>query len=798
MANGARSAHALLWGVSAVALCLSGISGGTAQAQQQPGAAQASAGSDFPSSTKHQKNAKRSKKRQPDIAQVQDRAVLDANAQAGPTTSTQTLDTITVVASKTEERAIDALAPVSVVTLEQIQGLQPARVGDLLRTIPGVSLMDRGDDPSTAINIRGLQDFGRVAVVVDGARQNYQRSGHNANGSFFLDPELIGGIDIVRGPSANIYGSGAIGGVASFRTKDIEDVVRPGERWGIDVHGMVGSNESRGLGSAFGGIHLNPTSDLFGGAIYRNNSNYKDGDGTEIGNSNAKVVGGLLKYTTRPWEGHQLKFGGVYQEYDYSIGQLNRGPTTTAAPAAAIAGSSVYDSSVRNYLGTANWRYSKPDDDLFDWNVNFYGNRTENGQIKSYNNRITTGGGVCTLGAPGNNISGCIGDKRNYRIDTLGVDAHNTSRFTFGDWRNAVTYGVDAFRDDVATFDSRGNSNITTPGGERSVSGGFVQLKSNYLSWLEVITAARYDHYELNSATVTSTGDRVSPKVTVGFTPVAGFTPYVSYAEGYRAPSITETLIAGSHATGGGPNLFTCADGRGGLFCFLPNPGLRPEVGKNKEVGVNLKYDGVFTQGDSFRGKVNVFRNDVEDFIDLVASPPEFSNLGPRFGRFSRNFQYRNTDDARIRGVEAEAVYDAGHWFIAIAGNLLEGENTVTGVGLANLIQPRRIVTTAGVRLLERQLTLSAQWISFASNQDVPPGFLPATSGDLLNFHLAYNPTPDVAFNVSVENALDKYYRPYAIPGGSTDGTTQNDVLFSSPGPGLTVKGGVRIHFGGG
>ncbi len=98
-----------------------------------------------------------------------------------------------------------------------------------------------------SVNIRGLQDFGRVAVVVDGARQNYQRSGHNANGSFFLDPELIGGIDVVRGPTANIYGSGAIGGVASFRTKDIEDVVRPGERWGIDIAGMGGSNQARGM-----------------------------------------------------------------------------------------------------------------------------------------------------------------------------------------------------------------------------------------------------------------------------------------------------------------------------------------------------------------------------------------------------------------------------------------------------------------------------------------------------------------------------------------------------------------------
>jgi hemoglobin/transferrin/lactoferrin receptor protein len=142
-------------------------------------------------------------------------------------------------------------------------------------------------------------------------------------------------------------------------------------------------------------------------------------------------------------------------------------------------------------------------------------------------------------------------------------------------------------------------------------------------------------------------------------------------------------------------------------------------------------------------------------------------------------------------------VYDAGLWFVSVAGNYMEGEDKRTGVGLANLIMPRKIATTAGVRFLERRLTLSAQWISFASNADVPAGYLPATSGDLLNFYLAYNPTPDIALNFSVENALNKYYRPYAIPGASTDGQTQNDVLWSSPGPGLTFKGGFRVHFGG-
>ena len=245
-------------------------------------------------------------------------------------------------------------------------------------------------------------------------------------------------------------------------------------------------------------------------------------------------------------------------------------------------------------------------------------------------------------------------------LDTLGIDVHNTTRFNVGDWRNAVTLGVDAFQDDVRTSDSRGNSNITTPSGLRTVSGGFAQLKQNYSTWFEVISAIRYDRYDLHSPTVATGGggDRFSPKMTVGVTPVAGFTPYVSYAEGYRAPSITETLISGAHATGGGPAFFNCPDGTVGLFCFLPNPNLRPEVGKNKEVGLNLKYNDIFTAGDSFRGKFNVFRNDVDGYIDLVAS-----HAGSRCRRSARSrqfFQYQNIAHARIEGVEAETMYDAG------------------------------------------------------------------------------------------------------------------------------------------
>ncbi|KWV52593.1 TonB-dependent receptor [Bradyrhizobium macuxiense] len=740
--------------------------------------------------TERPRQAKR-KPAKPHAAQPAASPVTNARAQIGAV-PVQSLDTITAVANKTDERAIDTLAPVSAVTLEKIQGLQPNRLSDIFYNVPGVSFQERGDDPSTVVNIRGLQDFGRVAVVVDGARQNYQRTGHNANGSFFLDPEMIGGVDVVRGPTANINGSGAIGGVVSFRTKDIDDVLRPGERWGVDMSGSYGTNRDRGMGSVFGGVRVDPNVDVFGGAVYRTQGNYKDGSGTEIGNTGNEIVGGLMKVTIRPAEGHEIKLGGVFQDYQYDIGQFNRGPVLTAAQRALYQGSSVYASDVRNYTGTLSWKYSRPDDMLFDWNVSIYGNRTDNDQTKTYH-YSTSGSAYCGPGVAGNNISGCVGDKRGYSLDTVGLDVNNTSRFDIGNWRNAVTYGFDAFRDDVQTFDGRGNSNITTPSGQRTVSGGFVQLKQNYSSWLEIVSAVRYDRYELSSYNNSTSGDRFSPKITLGVTPVAGFTPYVSYAEGYRAPSITETLIAGGHATGGGPALFNCPDGTSGLFCFLPNATLRPEVGKNKEAGVNLKYDGIFSAEDTFRGKINVFRNDVDGYIDLVASTPV---AVPPFGSYSQFYQYQNIAHARIEGIEAETMYDAGIWFLGVSGHLMRGKNTQTNLGLAT-ITPRKVTTTAGVRLLDRTLTIAAQWSSFGANNDLPAGYLPSTAYELVNLYLTWNATKDITFTASVDNLLNQYYRPYAIPGSSTDGTTQNDVLFSSPGAGTVYKAGLKIHLGG-
>ena len=97
------------------------------------------------------------------------------------------LDLITVFIAKVKQSLNDALGGVSVATKEDLDKTTSGKISSVLAPMPGVSTSENADDPATAINLRGLQDFGRVAVTIDGARQNFQRSGHNANACSILN-----------------------------------------------------------------------------------------------------------------------------------------------------------------------------------------------------------------------------------------------------------------------------------------------------------------------------------------------------------------------------------------------------------------------------------------------------------------------------------------------------------------------------------------------------------------------------------------------------------------------------------
>lgn len=685
------------------------------------------------------------------------------------------LDPITVVATKTAEAVSDTLAAVSTIRSEQIEQTRATTAAELFRATPGVWFQNRPDDASTSINIRGLQDFGRVAVTIDGARQNFQRTGHAADGQFYIEPNTIAGIDVVRGPVANIYGSGAIGGVVAFRTKDAEDILKPGEKWAVESLGEISSN--KGWNSYLNGaVRVGENIDLFFGGTYRDQSNYKDGNRDRVPNTAAETWTGTAKATLRPSEGHTLKFGYTQFESDFNTGipfLVAFGPP----PAPPVQASSIYDTGVLNQIATARWLYSKPDDNVFNWDANVYWTRTSTDQTK-IDGLPPAFGGI-----------GDIGDTRNFSIETLGFDVNNTSRFETGAISHALTIGVDGFQDKV---DTSGFGVVFTPSGERTVSGAFLQLKSNYSTWLEVISALRFDQYRLEGGGFETSGSRVSPKITVGVTPFKGFQPYITYAEGYRAPAITETLITGLH-----PIVFA-------PFTFMADPGLQPEVGKNKEIGINLKYNDIFQAGDKFRGKVNVYRNDVSDFIELVPVP--FNGVGqgglicptPGIGCF----QYQNLTSARLEGAEFETMYDTGSWFFGLAGSHVRGRNLDAHEPLAK-IAPDFITTTLGTRLWDNRLTLAMRWQAVAAKKasEIPVDsggdsvYAPTGAFNIVNLYLGYQINDNTSAALSVENLLNEQYSPYLTVFANPSGSGSP---LSIPLPGITFKASLKVRFGGG
>lgn len=142
------------------------------------------------------------------------------------------LDLITISATMIKTAIIESMAAISAVDQEELERIQPDTAADMFRTTPGVAASMNGDDPATAINIRGLEQYGRVVVTLDGARQDYWRVGHGS-GSFYVEPELIKEATVIRGPVSNAYGSGGIGGVVSFETRDAGDFLKQEERWAL-------------------------------------------------------------------------------------------------------------------------------------------------------------------------------------------------------------------------------------------------------------------------------------------------------------------------------------------------------------------------------------------------------------------------------------------------------------------------------------------------------------------------------------------------------------------------------------
>lgn len=695
-------------------------------------------------------NAQQAAQPPADQQQAEQAQTPEEAAPAGATL----LDQILVI-SRTGETAIDSLASVSHVDQEQLERRMATTPNEMLLGVPGVAVQADARRVSSSINIRGLQDFGRVAVIVDGARQNFQRSDHGTQSTFYIDPELIKSVDVIRGPVANTYGSGAIGGVALFETKDAEDYLRDGETWAASATGRYESNGEGWTTSAASAYRFNENWDVLGNIVYRDYDDYKDGGGDTVNGTGFDVLSGLLKTTIRPSENSELKLGwnGTSDGWNEVSG-----------------GTPVNDVDLEANTFTARYNITDEDKSWLDLHVNASYNKTKLEMTSLVpQNRFDP-----VTGLP---IVLPVGSMSTFDIGTSGIDIWNTSRFETAGIAHELTYGGDWVGDDVETGGAAGGASFYTPSGKRNVSGAYIQDKLTW-DWLEVIAGLRYDSYKLESDVGETSGDRLSPRITVGVSPfetasLSALQFYGTYAEGYRSPSLSETLISGNHPAGVS-------------FPFLPNPDLKPEIGKTVEFGVNYKLDDILEAGDAFRFKAAYFNNDVEDYIDGVTLSAFDPTSGCPFGPgIPICFQYQNFAEAKIRGFEMEGVYDASWGFAGISASIIDGHTISYDGERADLVTVPSSQVTAqlGFRFLEDKLTVGGE----VQYNGKPKGNPVAKDYTLVNAFASYQATDNFKVDFRADNLFDvKYTNPL--------NASATSVIYE---PGVTLKLAATMRFGG-
>jgi hemoglobin/transferrin/lactoferrin receptor protein len=105
----------------------------------------------------------------------------------------------------------------TILSAEQIASRVPESLVQALETVPGTHAVSEGHAAVPAI--RGLAR-GRTLLLLDGGRVSSER--RVGPGATFLDPAVVAGVDIARGPGSVAYGSDALGGVISVRTRRAE------------------------------------------------------------------------------------------------------------------------------------------------------------------------------------------------------------------------------------------------------------------------------------------------------------------------------------------------------------------------------------------------------------------------------------------------------------------------------------------------------------------------------------------------------------------------------------------------
>ena len=698
------------------------------------------------------------------------------------------METITVTAEKAPVTLAESTSKVSVIDEDQIKKQLVNDVHDLVRYEPGISIAH--DNTRLGLNgfvIRGIGG-NRVHARIDGVRTAEQFDfGPVAVNQYFVDVDTLKSVEIVRSAASSLYGSDALGGMVSFRTKDPADYLAGDDQAYYRLKtGYDGKNEGAHLGLTAAFAH-----NRFQGMIhtvarrseaYGNQANIDSFDQfrTLPNDSDINANQYLLKGVWQVAEGNSLRataeiFDGDTETDVYSSqGLLNQFGLETE-----ISDSRAFDTQFR-------YRFSldqqliqdTPLFDLLSWQLYTQDNKTKQ---ETTENRVTV------LGPSLQRIerTGTL----NFAQSTLGATLELQKGFSQGATEMRLIYGLDFSETrfsqlrDRRDFDlDTGNPNAYTgslvfparyfPKSAVTQTSGYAQLESRlWQGRLKIMPGLRYDRHKLspdpndevfltstaaNQPPVASEDEAFSPKLGINLRLTRAFVLTGQYASGFRAPPYSSVNNGFTNPAGG--------------YRTLSNANLKPETSDNLEFGIKLLGK---------RGSLNLvyFHNDYEDFIDDAV----FLGLSPDG---LAEFQPRNVEAVSISGFEFAGDWQIGQsWKLKTAFADIEGEDQNSGLPL-NRIEPRKWVVGLAYQSTNNrygaELTATAVDGKDRSDVDGDGLFLPA------NYHLwdttcYWNIDQAFTLNLGGFNLTDEAYHQWTnINGRSiTDPTLDR---YTSPG----------------
>ncbi|WP_371056295.1 TonB-dependent receptor domain-containing protein [Rhodosalinus sp. K401] len=645
-----------------------------------------------------------------------------------------------VLGAGTEKVAIDTPQAVTVLEQEDIDREQATTVGELFDTVPGVETGGSGRLLGEAFNIRGIGNTeqtasqSRIIVTVDGAPKFFEQY---RTGSFFGDPALYKRVEILRGPaSSTLYGSGAIGGVINFTTKDASDFLAPGETGALRFRAGYGSNGNAWRGGLIYAARPDENAELLFALNRGTSDDVEDGDGTTLDGTAYERWSGLVKGTFHFGQNDDQSLRLSWSRTDGDLADTV--VAQTGGP--AVAGFGTADIRSLDDTVTLSWDHQGAGNPWLDLDVTLSWSNTE------VEKRDFSAGFLC---APGIFLVLCDNDAA---YETLSLKAENTIEFGSGAWENYLTFGTQLSQQERTASSSLGALPFH-PQGTDSRAAIYAQGEFIWNDRLTLIPGVRLEKaFQDPGAAAEAAGARateelaVSPKLAVMYELNDAWSVFGSLARTERLPTLDELYSSEGEVQ------------RGPLFFGPRTPSLNldPEIATTVEIG--LAYEGfdVLSEGDSLQLKATAFNNSIRD---LIASTPRAT--GPTPGQAAVPY-FSNIDSARIWGLELEGAYDAEGWFANAAYSLVRSEDESTGETLTDT-PADTLSLTLGTRLPERDLRLGwrGNWANSITTASAE------TNGDSYVTHdLFLDWTPDsgplegMTVNLAVENVTDATYRP--------------------------------------